>query len=134
MDEVVAACGGRVQHCLGKRGGDRARLANGTCQYAATCATRSRDLAMSRNGVGRVWAWIYSRGAGATSTLANCVRGTVWKSHGSNWLCVDRLARNNCVEVWRQHSHQRFDLVDSIFIDVVGGAARVVGFDQVIDR
>jgi hypothetical protein len=25
-------------------------------------------------------------------------------------------------------------LVDSICIDVVGGAARVVGFDQVIDR
>jgi hypothetical protein len=25
-------------------------------------------------------------------------------------------------------------LVDSIWIDVVGGATRVVGFDQVIDR
>ena len=134
MDEVVVACGGRVQHCLGKRGGDSARLANVTRQYAATCATRSRDLAMFRNGVSRVWAWIYRRGAGATSSLANRVRGTIWKSHGSNRFCVDRVARNNCVEVWRQHSHQRFDLVDSICIDVVGGATRVVGFDQVIDR
>ena len=125
MDEVVAACGRLVQHCLGKRGCDRARLANVTRQYASTCATRSRDLAMFRNGVGSVWAWIYRRGAGATSTLANRVRGTIWKGHGSNRFCVDRVARNNCVEIWRKHSHQRFDVVDSIWIDTARGAARL---------
>ncbi len=48
----------------------------------------------------------YIAAARATSSLANCVRGTVWESHGSNWLCMDRVARNNCVEVWHQHTHQ----------------------------
>ena len=134
MDAQVADRRRHIQHCLGKRGGDRARLSTFAGQHATACGTRPRNLAMLRNGVGCVWAWIYRGGARATSSLANCVRGIVWKSHGPHWICVDRVARNNCVEVWRQHSHQRFDLVDSIWIDVVGGATRVVGFDQVIDR
>ncbi len=132
MDALVADRRWHIQHCLGRRGGDRAGLAIFSGQHATTCATRPRDLAMLGNGLGGVWTWIFGGRARATAPLANCICGIVWQSHGSYWICVDRLARNNRVGVWRQHSHQRFDLVDSICIHIDGSAARVACIARLI--
>lgn len=63
MDAQVVDRRRHIQHCLGKRGGDRARLSTFAGQHATACGTGPRNLAMLGNGVGGIWTWISRGGA-----------------------------------------------------------------------
>ena len=82
---------------------------------------------MSRHGYRRLWNRLPRRSPQPNPPLADRARRTPRKDTRADRIRVVSRAREDRLDLWREHPHQRFDLVGPLHAHLAGGPSRRQG-------